>query len=248
MFYFFKVIRLFGLKGGIIISTFLRFFALILLAFWTQVQSWFILSIFLGAGSFIYIILMQIWISNIKFKKFKGVIYSVFGVAWYITIYGVRNDLSMFEASILLSAFMIGSVCLDLPITWLSEYINRNHMIVYCALLCTLFAIFLPLAIYDKYNAYALLFVWGGVISSMYSNCLILIEEKYDSDKSVLAMAAFSFMENAGAAVALIFIGILFGFSDIGTDGFSYVIMLASIVYFTFALARYTIQIEEPSS
>jgi hypothetical protein len=113
-------------------------------------------------------------------------------------------------------------------------------MLVFSALVCTLLAIFLPLAIYNKYQAYTLLFVWGGVISSMYSNCLILMEERYGTQNSLTATASFALMENSGAAVGLIIIGTLLGF--IGPDGFSYVIMLANILYLTFVLTSFNLR------
>ena len=334
---FYRVIKPLGFIGGLVVSAAVRTFAILLLGVWSDMYSWLALTFFLGAGTFMYIILMQTWINNIKFNKFKGVVYSVFGtsislgiatgplvyndlnseqdsfilnllmvqpelpsqhyeffvsaiinvvalnialfgflyfpkfprqnqvnifkiiksskgiffavalcgvsffgVAWYITLYGVRNNMSMFEASVLLSAFMIGSVCLDTPLTWLSEFIDRRYMIVFSALICTLLAIFLPLAIYNKYQAYVLMFIWGGVISSMYSNCLIIMEERYSATDSITANAAFSFMENSGAAIGLVIMGTLLGY--IGPDGFSYVIMLACISYFTFALSRYKMQ------
>lgn len=165
---------------------------------------------------------------------------SFFGVSWYITIYGTRNGFDLTEASFLLGAFMMGSVCLDMPLTGLAEFINRKYMLVISALFCTLLAIFLPLAIYDVKVAYLLLFVWGGIISSMYSNCLYFIEERYDSKDSIAANAAFTFMENSGAALGLLLIGTFLPF--IGTDGFSYVIILANIVYFSLVMIWYKVE------
>ena len=177
-------------------------------------------------------------------KDNQGVLYAValcgisfFGVSWYITVYGIRNELSLLDSSLLLTAFMLGSVCLDTPISTISEYLDRRFVLVYSALICTILAIFLPLAIYNAYQAYALLFVWGGLISGMYSNCLILLEKKYGADNALAGSTVFSFMENLGATGGLIFIGLMVNL--IGTDGFSYVIIFSNLIYFSFVLINY---------
>ncbi len=329
-----KIIRKWGLKKTLIFSIILRISSLLLMSKLTSVESWFILSITLGVGTFFGLMIIQLCINHIKITRFKGLIYSLFGtvislgiatgpviysksiwlieqlkldtfgflyhehshafivsamltlffilpfltfyriipkirkvppfslrkivnenkgvlfavalcgisffgVSWYITIYGIRNELSLLDSSLLLTAFMLGSVCLDAPISALSEYIDRRFVLVYSALICTILAIFLPLAIYDKYQAYGLLFLWGGLISGMYSNCLFLLEKKMGSKNAIAGGTAFALMENTGATIGLVFIGFLVNI--IGTDGFSYVIIFANLVYFSFVLINYKV-------
>lgn len=329
-----QIIRRMGLFRTLLIASLIRIVATLLLAYFESTFSWVILSVFVGAGSFLYLLLLQICIHNTDGIRYKGMIYAIFGtlislgiatgpvvysetdflivffglqefvsyylfhdmslyfvagalitllsvlpflwgkwlipkisvsspqnlfkivksnkgvlfavalcgisffgVSWYITIYGIRNQLSLFDASLLLSAFMMGSVSLDTLISFISEYMDRRFVLVYSALICTILAVFLPLAIYNKYHAFILLFLWGGLVSGMYSNSLYLLEKKYAQSDSTATNAAFSMMENFGATFGLLLIGAFINF--IGTDAFSYIIIIANMMYFTFVLILY---------
>ena len=329
-----QIIFRFGLVKTILVACLMRAVATLLLGYFQDPISWFALSLLVGGGSILYLLLIQICIHNIKEIKYKGIIYSIFGtlislgiasgplvysemnrlidlfqltdfvstyfknemglcfvisalitvftaipfffgkrlvptiqpvavqslfsivkknkgilfavslcgisffsVSWYITIYGIRNNMSLFDASLLLSAFMVGSVVLDIIISFLSEHTDRRSVLVYSSLICTILAIFLPLAIYNKYHAFGLLFLWGGLISGMYTNCLFLLEKKYSDKDSTATNAAFSMMENVGATFGLLLIGTSINF--VGTDAFSYIIIFSNLLYFSFVLFLY---------
>ena len=90
-------------------------------------------------------------------------------------------------------------------------------------------------------QAWFLVFVWGGVIAGIYSVSLVLIGEQHsEGDEVVTANAGYSLMESIGGTVGIIAIG--FSMEHLGTDGMPYVIMFASILYFSFALTRYRIE------
>lgn len=166
---------------------------------------------------------------------------SQFGVAAFITIYGMKNGLSLHDASLLLTSFMIGSLVLEVPIAWLSDYFDRRYFIVWCSFASMVCAVYLPIAIYTPLQAWILVFIWGGVIAGIYSVSLALVGEKYpDDDEAVAANAGYSLMESIGGTLGIVAIG--FSMEKLGTDGMPYVIMFASILYFSFALTRYRIE------
>jgi len=164
---------------------------------------------------------------------------SLFGVSGFITLYGLRNGLALTEASLLLSAFMLGALFLEAPLTWLSDFCDRRYAIVVNAFLCMLCAVYLPIAIYESYQAWVLLFVWGGVIGSVYSTALTLIGEKFNGEDLITANAGYSIMDSGGGTIGIALTGV--SMTLFGSDGLPYVIMLASIVYFSFALTRYRV-------
>jgi MFS family permease len=166
---------------------------------------------------------------------------SQFGVAAFIVIYGMKNDLSFSDAALLLSCFMFGSLLLEVPIAWVSDYFDRRFFIVWCAFACILCAVYLPIAIYTPMQAWILVFIWGGVISGIYSVSLTLIGERYTSEDDLIASnAGYSLMESIGGTVGISAIG--FSMHYLGTDGMPYIIMFASILYFSFALTRYPVE------
>lgn len=164
---------------------------------------------------------------------------SLFGVLSFITLYGLRNGLSLADASLLLTAFMLGSLILEVPLTWLSDYFDRRYIIVINAFLCMVCAVYLPIAIYEPVQAWTLLFIWGGVIGSIYSTALTMIGERFEGEDLVTANAGYTIMDSAGGTLGIALIG--GAMSLVGPDGLAYVIMLASIVYFSFALTRYRV-------
>lgn len=164
---------------------------------------------------------------------------SIFGVSAFITIYGVKNDLSVGDSALLLSSFMLGSLFLEAPLTWVSDFIDRRYVIVIASFLSMVCAVYLPIAIYDVHEAWALLFLWGGLIGAIYSTALALIGDRFEDEALVSANAGYSMMDAAGGTVGILLIGFLM--DAFGPDGLPYVIMFASIAYFSFALTRYRV-------
>lgn len=178
----------------------------------------------------------------------KGAMFSIsmagvsqFGVAAFITIYGLKNGLTIGDSALLLTSFMLGSLILEVPIAWLSDYFDRRYFIVWCSFACMLCAVCLPIAIYVPIQAWVLVFVWGGVIAGIYSVSLTMIGEKYSTnDEMIASNAGYSLMESLGGTLGIMLIG--FSMQYLGTDGMPYTIMFASVLYFSFALTRYRIE------
>jgi len=164
---------------------------------------------------------------------------SYFGVCAFITLYGMRNALPLHESALLLSCFMMGVLLLEAPLTWVSDFIDRRYVIVIAAFMSMICAVYLPIAIYVNYQAFILLFLWGGVTGAIYSTSLALIGDKYEGDELVTANAGYSIMEASGGTAGILLIGSAMDL--LGSDGLPYVIMLASILYFSFALTRYRV-------
>jgi MFS family permease len=124
----------------------------------------------------------------------KGAMYSIcmagvsqFGVGAFIIIYGLKNGLPIADSALLLSSFMLGSLILEVPIAWLSDYFDRRYFIVWCSFACMVCAVCLPIAIYVPLQAWVLVFIWGGVIAGIYSVSLTIIGEKYTTTDEIIA-------------------------------------------------------------
>lgn len=166
--------------------------------------------------------------------------FTILGLQSFITLYGIKNGLSVTAASYLMSAFMLGSIMLEAPIAAISDRFDRRYVLIVLVLLGLVCAIYLPIAVYWRYSAWILLFVWGGMMGAIFSICLALISERFDGERLVVANGAFSIMDNLGGLVGVLVMGI--GMDLFGEDGFPYALMLASVCYFSFALTRYRVQ------
>ena len=165
---------------------------------------------------------------------------SYFGVSSFITLYGIRNGLPVESSALLLTAFMLGSLILEAPFTFLSDFIDRRYMIMMSVLVSIICAVALPITIYQSYQAYALLFIWGGIIGVVYSVTLTILGERHRGDELVAANAGYSLMESLGGMVGVMLIG--FSMDVFDSDGLPYIILFAGIVYFSYALTRYRVE------
>ena len=166
--------------------------------------------------------------------------FTILGLQSFITLYGMKNGLDIIAASYLMTAFMLGSITLEVPIASLSDRFDRRYVLIILVLLSLVSAIYLPIAVYWTWPARILLFVWGGMMGAIFSICLALISERFEGEKLVLANGAFSIMDNFGGLVGVLTMGLAMDY--FGEDGFPYALMLASVAYFSFALTRYRVQ------
>lgn len=165
---------------------------------------------------------------------------SILGLQSFITLYGMRNGMDLTTASLLLSSFMLGSILLEIPLAWLSDYFDRRYVMMALVVVSLVATVFLPIAIYKPWQAQVLLFAWGGVIGGLYSICLAMLSERFTGEDLVRANAAFSVMDAAGGMVGILGIGIAMQAFDV--DGLPYVIMFASLLYLSFAVTRYRVR------
>jgi MFS family permease len=161
------------------------------------------------------------------------------GVMAFITIYGQKNDLMLDDAALLLTAFIVGTLSLQMVFSWLSDVFNRRHTLVTAAFISMCCAAVLPMVIYYFVPALVLVFLWGGAIGGIYSITLAMLGDKFANKDISTANAGYELMDNAGGVFGVLVIGLFM--SMLGGDGMPYVIMLASILYFSFALTRFKV-------
>ena len=165
---------------------------------------------------------------------------TILGLQGFITLYGMNNGLAFEQAALLLSAFMLGAIALEMPVAWVSDHFDRRYVMIALVLLSLVAAVGLPMAIYDLWLARGLLFVWGGVMGGLYSICLAVVAERFEGDAQVAASGMASIMEAMGGIAGMIAIGL--AMQAFQVDGLPYVLMFACVLYFTFALTRYPIR------
>lgn len=163
-----------------------------------------------------------------------------FGICAFITIYGIRNGMSVYDSATLLAAFMAGCILLEPVYAWLSSLMDLRYFLFANIFVSLAFSAFLPLVIYHYLQSIVLLFLWGGSTASVYSVAMSVLSKRFDAENMVRANAAFSLMDTAGGTIGVILIGL--AIDHLGTEGMPYILMAASILYFSYALTRYRIE------
>lgn len=159
-----------------------------------------------------------------------------FGLPAFLTLYGLMNGMSLTNASLLLTAFMLGSVSLGLAIATFSGKAQRTLVTISCVLVGVICAIYLPLAIYNYGIALLLLFVWGGAAGGIYGMGLATVGDLFRQEDQVSANVAYSILDNVGGILGVLLIGALMGAGI--SDGIVYVIVLAALCYFIYCLSQ----------
>lgn len=159
-----------------------------------------------------------------------------FGLPAFLTLYGMMNGLPVQRASLLLTAFMLGSVSLGLLISSFSDRVNRTLLTILCVLVGVICAIYLPLGIYNYAIALGLLFVWGGAAGGIYATGLATVADLFRQEDQVSANVAYSILDNVGGIIGVLVIGALMGAGI--ADGIVYVIVLTALSYFVYCLAQ----------
>lgn len=159
-----------------------------------------------------------------------------FGLPAFLTLYGMMNGLPLQSASLLLTAFMLGSVTLGLVVSSLSYRVNRNLLTILCVLIGVICSVYLPLGIYNYGIALSLLFVWGGAAGGIYATGLATVADLFRQEDQVSANVAYSILDNIGGITGVLLIGFLMT-SGI-SDGIVYVIVLTALCYFIYCLSQ----------
>lgn len=121
------------------------------------------------------------------------------GTGGLLPVHGVRQGMDHATAATLLTALAAGSVALQFPLGWLADHLNRNTILIVCALGAAICAASLPLAMGTLYLLWPLLFVWGGLFAGIYTLALAIVGERYRGGELVTANAAFGVLWGAGS-------------------------------------------------
>jgi len=156
-----------------------------------------------------------------------------FGLPSFLTIYGIDNGLTPSESSLLLTMFMIGSVCIGVVISSLSAFIERIVLLLVCIFLSVVCSVFLALAVFsDLKIALALLLIWGGCMGGVYATGLGFIGEIFRKEDQISANTSFILMDSLGGFMGLFIIG---STMDIfGSEGLTYTIVIIFTLFLFF--------------
>ncbi|MFZ5950453.1 MAG: MFS transporter [Candidatus Rifleibacteriota bacterium] len=181
-------------------------------------------------------------IKNGKYVMFSAVVGGItfFGLPSFLTLYGMEAGLTMEEASLLITMFMMGGLIMGPAIGYFSDKFERSQVILISFLVSLLCSVFLPIAIMQKIAAYVLLFLWGGTMEGVSSGGMTMLAELYRREDQVSANIAYSLMDALGGTIGVVLIGLAMDWH--GSEGLVYVVVGSALIYFNFALTQYKVE------
>ncbi|NJL08685.1 MAG: MFS transporter [Methylacidiphilales bacterium] len=115
----------------------------------------------------------------------------------FLPLLGLRIGMDETAAALLLSAAMLGNVAFQIPLGWLSDRIDRRLVLAACGAVGTVGA--LALTVVPPGPAFmAAVFVWGGIVASLYTVGLAHLGSRYRGADLASANAAFIMLYSVG--------------------------------------------------
>lgn len=152
-------------------------------------------------------------------------------------VYGTRAGYSEGEAALLITMVGLGNVLLQIPIGIVSDMVrDRRHLLLTCGLIGLAGILALPFVIDNWYVAAAILFVWGGVISGLYTVGLTHLGSRLTGRDLASANAAFVLCYGVGMTVGPQFVGL--GMDAMPPHGFAWTLSLFFAFYLAVVLWR----------
>lgn len=121
------------------------------------------------------------------------------GSTSFLPLFGIDIGLSEANAALLVAALALGNVFSQIPLGLVADKVDRRLVLVGCGVVGTAGALLLPLAAGNLYALYAVVFVWGGIASGLYTVGLTHLGSRFSGVDLVAANSAFVLMYAMGA-------------------------------------------------
>lgn len=118
-----------------------------------------------------------------------------------LPIYGLRLGLSAGEAATLITMMALGSVILQIPLGLLADRMDRQLLLLLCALAGTLCAALLPIIGTLPLAAHALIFLFGGIVGGLYTVGLAHLGSRFRGADLAAANGVFVMLYSIGMLI-----------------------------------------------
>lgn len=151
----------------------------------------------------------------------------------FMTIYGMREGLSVADAALLLSLISAGGMIMQLPMGALADRFSPRFTVLLATGIGAAGGLVLPHLIGTPNMALWLhMFLWGGIMTTIYTCAIILLGHEHKAANLANATLAFQMMYGTGNIVGPVVTG--HGIEAIGTHAVPWVMGLACAVTFVF--------------
>jgi MFS family permease len=118
-----------------------------------------------------------------------------------LPVFGLHLDMEVQASTRLLTFLVAGSILLQLPTGWLSDHMDRHHVLKICAVAGTAAAIAFPFSIGADWAMWISLFVLGGAISGLYTVSLAIIGDRYQGGELAVAVVLIAMVFAVGSTL-----------------------------------------------
>lgn len=155
----------------------------------------------------------------------------------FMSIYGMRNGLSVADAALLLSLISMGGMVAQLPMGALTDIFSPRFTVLLATGVGAAGGLVLPHLIgHAGWPLWLHMFAWGGIITTIYTCAIILLGHEHKAANLANATLAFQMMYGMGNILGPIITGN--AIETIGISAVPWVMGLACSVTFVFTAWR----------
>lgn len=144
-----------------------------------------------------------------------GVFSGLFGMA---SVYGTQAGLSVAQISAFIAAIYIGGLVLQFPIGWISDRMDRRHLILATSLALAVGAVIGLMLGASFWVLLVAAFVMGGTSNPLYALLIAYTNDFLETSDMAAASGGLLFINGVGAVAGPLVTGWLMG--EVGPEGF----------------------------
>lgn len=119
----------------------------------------------------------------------------------FLPLYGLQNGLAEADAALLVTMAGLGNLLFAVPIGLVADRVSRNALLAVCGSAGMVGAALLPLTVGTPSQAYAVMFVWGGMTAGLYTVGLTHLGARFTGADLAMANALFVTLYSFGMLV-----------------------------------------------
>lgn len=126
---------------------------------------------------------------------------SYMAIITFLPIYALNLGLDQASSLYLLTMMAIGGLAMQLPVGWLADHMDRLLLVILCILFIIVGLLVMPWVIAITVWNMVFIFIFGGVLASLYALALILLGERFSGADLASATTVFGVMWGLGSIV-----------------------------------------------
>jgi MFS family permease len=150
------------------------------------------------------------------------------GMLAFLSVYGVRNGMTVETAALLLTALSFGNVFFQIPIGWIADKIGKARMMIACFVFSVIGLAILPLSLNAPWIWPLMLFL-GASGFGIYTIGLAELGDRFKGPDLIAGTSAFSTAWGLGALTGSVVCGL--AMYQFGPDGFPLALLAIFVAY-----------------
>ena len=167
-------------------------------------------------------------------------------ISTFFPLFGQKLGLNNHLALGLMTIIGVGGMTLAIPLSWLSDHVNRMGMFLACIVLTMVGLLIMPLMVAIPWVSGLFVFFFGGISGMIYTLGVVLIGEQFKGALLATATTAFTAAWGAGSVIGPLLVGL--GMDWFGAEYMALILFAIFIPYLPVPVIAWVRSLKRPES